>query len=110
MAQHFVLCLIMFNKIFFMDTQLLYQTVTYISSEKYPTFAHRLQFAMALRGYSTQKLARHIFLSPSTLRGYYHGRRMPDCAPLCLIARELQVSTDFLLVLCDYFTVLPPQK
>lgn len=92
-----------------MNTQLLTQTVIYISPAKYPTFAHRLCFAMVFRDYTVKKLADSLFLNPSTISGYRHGYRMPDCATLCKIARELQVSTDFLLALNDYFTVVPPQ-
>lgn len=85
-----------------MNTEILTLTVIRISPTKYPTFADRLKFAMALRGYSAQKLATRVFLSHSTISGYRSGFRMPDCEILCRLATELRVSTDFLLGLVDY--------
>ena len=85
-----------------------------VSATKYPTFCTRLQFAMALRNYSAQQLANRIFLTHSSVSGYRNGTRMPSCEIICDIARELQVSTDFLLCISDYICVsetsILPQK
>lgn len=85
-----------------MNTEILTLTIMRIPSTKYPAFADRLKFAMALRGYSNRKLADRIFLSHSTISGYRSGFRMPDCEILYRLATELRVSTDFLLGLVDY--------
>ncbi|MGN1157765.1 MAG: helix-turn-helix domain-containing protein [Agathobacter sp.] len=63
---------------------------------------------MALRDYSSQRLAARIYLTHSTVSGYRNGTRMPDCEILCNIAKELQVSTDFLLCITDYICVSKP--
>ena len=82
-----------------------------VSATEYPTFASRLQFAMALRNYSAQQLANRIFLTHSTVSGYRNGTRMPSYDILHDIAQELQVSSDFLLCLTDYTPIsIPPQK
>ena len=80
-----------------------------VSPTKYPTFATRLQFAMALRNYSSQQLANRIFTTHSTISGYRTGTRLPSYDILCDISRELQVSADFLMCLTDYtpLTILP---
>ena len=85
-----------------------------VSETKYPTFSTRLKFAMALRNYSTQKLANRVFLTHSTISGYRNGTRIPNCETLYNIARELRVSTDFLLCITDYICLseqptLPPK-
>ena len=93
-----------------MKTELLYQIVSYIQPEEYPSFSQRLHFVMTLRGYSVRMLAERIYVSPSTISGYRTGNRLPDCLILSKIAKELQVSTDFLLGLIDYVTVPPQQR
>ena len=60
---------------------------------------------MEIRDYTTQKLATKIYTSPHTISMYRCGKRMPGPEVLCLIARELDVSTDFLLGLTDYIYV-----
>ena len=95
-----------------MNTETLSMQIIRVSATEYPTFSSRLQFAMALRDYSSQKLANRIFITHSTISGYRNGTRMPSCEVVCDIAKELKVSTDFLLCLCDYIcisetTILP---
>lgn len=85
-----------------MNTELLTLVVTRFDATKYPTFADRLKLAMILRDYSIRKLGKCLYLSPTTVSGYLSGRRMPDCIILCKIAKELRVSTDFLLGIVDY--------
>ena len=88
-----------------MKTETLLIQIIRISATKYPHFSDRLKFAMALRGYSSQKLANRIYLTHSTISGYRTGERMPSCEIICRIATELDVSTDFLLGLVDYICV-----
>lgn len=85
--------------------------VVRVSPTKYPTFATRLQFAMALRNCSSQQLANRIFLTHSTVSGYRNGTRMPSYDILRDIAQELHVSADFLMCLTDYTPLsILPQK
>jgi transcriptional regulator with XRE-family HTH domain len=72
---------------------------------QYPKFCDRLKVAMDIRDYTTQKLAKSIYISSNTVSMYRCGRRMPSPDVLCLIARELNVSTDFLLGLTDFIYV-----
>ena len=48
-------------------------------------------------GLSQAALAAKIHVSPSAIGMYEQGRREPSTSILALIARELQVSTDYLL-------------
>lgn len=72
---------------------------------EYPEFSDRLKVVMEIRDYTTLKLATNIYTSPTTISMYRCGRRMPSPEVLCLIAKELDVSTDFLLGLSDYIYV-----
>ena len=72
---------------------------------QYPEFADRLRVAMDLRGYTTAELAACIYTSQATISMYRCGKRMPSIEILCLIAKELQVSTDFLLGLTEFIYV-----
>jgi transcriptional regulator with XRE-family HTH domain len=72
---------------------------------QYPKFSDRLKVAMDIRDYSSQKLAKCIFTSTTTVSMYRCGRRMPSPDVLCLIAKELDVSTDFLLGLSELIYV-----
>lgn len=72
---------------------------------EYPEFADRLKVVMDIRDYTTLKLATNTYTSPATISMYRNGKRMPNSAILCLIAKELEVSTDFLLGLTDYIYV-----
>lgn len=84
-----------------------------VSETQYPNFCSRLKYAMTLRDCSVQKLAGKIFLTHSTISGYRNGTRMPSCDILRNIAKELHVSTDFLLCATNYIcvsetSILPP--
>ena len=76
-----------------------------LSVKLYPDFSDRLKVAMEIRGYSTSKLSRKIHTAPSTITMYRCGKRLPSWDILCLISMELDVSTDFLLGLRDFFYV-----
>lgn len=60
---------------------------------------------MELRGYSTVDLAARIYTSQATISMYRSGKRLPNLEILCLIAKELQVSSDFLLGLTEFIYV-----
>ena len=49
------------------------------------------------RGLSQAELARRLQISPSAMGMYEQGRREPGTQTLVALARELEVSTDFLL-------------
>ncbi len=49
------------------------------------------------RGLSQNQLAQKLNISPSAMGMYEQGRREPSGETLVALARELQVSTDFLL-------------
>lgn len=85
-----------------MNIEITTMKILRVSETKYPSFPLRLQFAMALRGYSSQQLANRLFLTHSTISGYRTGTRTPSCEILYDIAKELQVSSDFLLCLSNY--------
>ena len=72
---------------------------------QYPKFSDRLKVAMDIRDYSSKKLAKKIFISTTTISMYRCGKRMPSPEVLCLIARELSVTTDFLLGLSDFIYI-----
>lgn len=72
---------------------------------QYPEFSDRLKVVMDIRNYTSLELAASIYTSPATISMYRCGRRMPSPEVLCLIAKELDVSTDFLLGLSDYIYV-----
>lgn len=69
----------------------------------YTEFADRLKIAMNARNYTVADLARRIHASHSTISMYRCGSRMPDIEMLRIIAKELHVSTDYLLGLTDFF-------
>ena len=72
-----------------------------VSKTQYPEFSDRLRFAMDIRHYSIIDLANRIYISQSTISMYRCGKRTPGIDVLYLIARELQVSADFLIGLTD---------
>lgn len=72
---------------------------------EYPQFSDRLKVAMDIRGCTVAELAANIYISPATISMYRRGKRMPSTEVLCLIARALDVSTDFLLGLQNYIYV-----
>ena len=49
------------------------------------------------RGLSQAELARNLGISASTMGMYEQGRREPSVQTVVALARELEVSTDFLL-------------
>ena len=73
-----------------------------LSVKLYPDFCDRLKVAMEIRDYSTRQLAKKIHTAPSTITMYRSGKRMPSPDILCLLSKELDVSTDFLLGLRDF--------
>lgn len=58
---------------------------------------HRIAFLRHNNGLSQAELARNLNISPSTLGMYEQGRRNPPNDILVELARQLQVSTDYLL-------------
>ena len=76
-----------------------------LSVQLYPNFSDRLKVVMDIRDYTTTQLAEKIFTSPNAVTMYRCGKRMPSPEILCLIAKELHVSTDFLLGLSDFIYV-----
>lgn len=67
----------------------------------YPEFSDRLRLVMNVRQCTVQDLAAKIYISESTISMYRSGRRSPHIDVLYLIAKELQVSSDFLIGLTD---------
>lgn len=76
-----------------------------LSVNSYPDFSDRLKVIMDIRDYTTTELAKKIYTSPHTITMYRCGKRMPGPEVLCLIAKELNVSTDFLLGLSDFIYI-----
>lgn len=75
----------------------------FLPQTPYPEFADRLKIAMEIRDYSVADLATRTYTSPSTISMYRCGSRTPDIEMLRIIAKELHVSTDYLLGLTDFF-------
>ena len=69
---------------------------------QYPEFSERLKIAMSIRQYSVDDLAARIYTSQSTISMYRSGKRLPNLEMLRLIAKELRVSSDYLLGLSDF--------
>ena len=76
-----------------------------ISTKEYPHFSDRLKIAMHLRNCSVEELAHSSFLTHSTVSNYRTGKREPSLATLFLIAKTLDVSSDFLLGLTEYIYI-----
>ena len=57
----------------------------------------RIGAARRSRGLSQAELARRLGISPSAMGMYEQGRREPSAQTLVTLARELEVSTDYLL-------------
>ena len=65
-------------------------------------FAERLNHAMIVRDCTNVKLAKTIYVSPSTISAYRTGYRKPSLEQLRDISLALHVSTDYLLGLQDH--------
>ena len=61
----------------------------------------RIATVRRARGFSQAELARRLKISASAMGMYEQGRREPSAQILVSLARELAVSTDFLLTGCD---------
>lgn len=72
---------------------------------QYPEFSERLKIAMDIRQYTVEDLAARVYTSQSTISMYRSGKRLPNILILRLIAKELRVSTDYLLGLTDFIFV-----
>ena len=72
---------------------------------QYPAFSERLKTAMTIRQYSVEDLATRTHTSHSTISMYRSGKRLPNIEILRLIAKELRVSSDYLLGLSDFIFV-----
>ena len=57
----------------------------------------RIAILRRTRGYSQAELARRLQISASAMGMYEQGRREPSAQILVSLARELDVTTDFLL-------------
>lgn len=68
-----------------------------ISINKYPAFSDRLKIAMQLRECSIEELAATSFLTKSAISGYRSGQRSPNVDTLRILAKNLDVSADFLI-------------
>ena len=68
-----------------------------ISTKEYPEFSDRLKIAMQIRNCSVEELAATSFLTKSTICGYRSGQRRPNIEILILLAKNLDVSADFLI-------------
>ena len=76
-----------------------------IQTTQYPEFSERLKLAMSIREYSVEDLANRTHTSHSTISMYRSGKRLPNILILRLIAKELRVSTDYLLGLSDFIFI-----
>ena len=72
-----------------------------IPTSEYPHFSDRLKIAMQIRDCSVEELAAASFVTKSAIYGYRQGLRSPDVEILRLLAKQLDVSADFLLGLCE---------
>ena len=75
------------------------------SKTQYPEFSERLKIAMTIRQCSVESLASRTHTSQSTISMYRCGKRLPNIEILRLIAKELRVSSDYLLGLSDFIFV-----
>ena len=75
------------------------------SKTQYPEFSERLKVAMTIRQYTVEDLATRTHTSQSTISMYRSGKRLPNIIILRLIAKELHVTSDYLLGLSDFIFV-----
>ena len=76
-----------------------------ISTKEYPDFSDRLKIAMQIRNCSIEELAATSYLTRSAISGYRSGQRSPNVDTLRLIAKNLDVSADFLIGLKEYIYI-----
>lgn len=76
-----------------------------IPINEYPDFSDRLKITMQLRACSVEELAKKTYLSKAAICGYRKGTRTPNLVILRLIAKALNVSSDFLIGLNEYIYV-----
>jgi len=76
-----------------------------ISTKEYPDFSDRLKVAMQIRDCSIEELAATSFLTKSTISCYRTGQRSPNVNTLRLLAKNLDVSADFLIGLNEYIYI-----
>ena len=65
------------------------------------TFPTRLREIRSERGFSRKQLADILQITPRAYQYYEEGKREPDYDKLILLARHLNISTDYLLGLSD---------
>lgn len=76
-----------------------------ISITEHPHFSDRLKIAMQIRDCSVEELAASSFVTKSTICGYRNGHRSPNVETLRLLAKNLDVSADFLIGLKEVIYV-----
>ena len=76
-----------------------------LPTSEYPDFSTRLKITMELRNCSIDKLAASTYVSKPTIYGYLNGTRQPNIIILRLIAKTLDVSSDFLIGLKEYIYI-----
>lgn len=76
-----------------------------IPINEYPDFCDRLKITMQLRCCSVEELAKMTYLSKAAICGYRKGTRTPNVVILRLIAKALNVSSDFLIGLNEYIYI-----
>ena len=65
-------------------------------------FAKRLKESRTLKNLTQEQLSNKLGISIGTLSGYERNYREPDLTTVSLLAKELDVSTDYLLGRTDY--------
>lgn len=65
------------------------------------SFPERLNEIMELRGLSNAALARTAYINMNTVAAYRRGERLPGTDVLILLAKALEVSTDYLCGLTE---------
>ncbi len=58
---------------------------------------HRIKLLRSQKGLSQAELARKLHVSTSTIGMYEQGRREPSLEKIVLLAREFEVTIDYLL-------------
>lgn len=76
-----------------------------LPTSEYPDFCTRLKITMELRNCSIDELAANTYVTKSAIYGYLNGTRQPNIIILRLIAKKLDVSSDFLIGLKEYIYI-----